>query len=107
LLGAPSSAARALKPRSLLERGFTANPLSWLTPALGTVDALQPINATPPNLREEMCGKQRKRQATEDEDDSAAVANIASDSPYAVFSPACARRAESRTCCWMRTSASP
>jgi D-alanyl-D-alanine carboxypeptidase len=85
VLGAPSSAVRAVKAAQLLERGFTANPLSWLTPALGTVDSLQPINAAPPNLREEMCGKHRKRQATEDEDDSAAIASIASDSPYAVF----------------------
>ena len=38
-------------------------------PSLGTVDALQPIAAAPPNLREEMCGKHRKRPAAEEEDD--------------------------------------
>ena len=53
-------------------------------PSLGTVDTMQPINAAPPNLREEMCGAHRKRQATEDEDDVVA-ANVTSDSPYAVF----------------------
>ena len=38
VLGAPSSAARAVKAAELLESGFTQNPLSWLTPALGQVD---------------------------------------------------------------------
>ena len=36
---------RAVKAAELLERGFHRGPLSWLTPSLGTVDALQPINA--------------------------------------------------------------
>ncbi len=85
VLGAPSSAARAIKAAALLERGFASNPLAWLTPSLGTVDALQPVNADPPNLREEVCGKSRKRPASEDEDDSAALANVSSDSAYAVF----------------------
>jgi D-alanyl-D-alanine carboxypeptidase len=85
VLGAPSSSARAIKAAQLLERGFASNPLSWLTPSLGSVEALQPVNIDPPNLREEMCGKGRKRQASEDEDDSAAVASFSADSPYAVF----------------------
>ena len=85
VLGAPSSQARALKAAQLLERGFNSNgALSWLMPSLGTVDTMQPVNAAPPNLREEMCGAHRKRQATEDEDDVVA-ANVTSDSPYAVF----------------------
>jgi len=33
------------------------------------VDSLQPINATPPDLRDEMCGPHRKRPAAEDADD--------------------------------------
>src|SRR5207249_1061935 len=53
VLGAPSGAVRAVKAAQLLERGFTASPLAWLTPSLGTVDALQPINVDPPNLRED------------------------------------------------------
>src|SRR5262249_27718841 len=62
VLGAPSSAARALKAARLLERGFNTNPgLSWLMPPLGTVESLQPIAAAPPNLRDEMCGGHRKR----------------------------------------------
>jgi D-alanyl-D-alanine carboxypeptidase len=85
VLGAPSSAGRALKAAQLLERGFNSNTgLSWLMPSLGTVDTLQPISAAPPNLRDDMCGSHRKRQATEDEDDVVA-ANTAPDSPYAVF----------------------
>jgi D-alanyl-D-alanine carboxypeptidase len=85
VLGAPSSAVRALKAAQLLERGFNSNGgLQWLIPSLGTVESLQPINAAPPNLRDEMCGGHRKRPATEDEDDVVA-ANTAPDSPYAVF----------------------
>jgi D-alanyl-D-alanine carboxypeptidase len=85
VLGAPSSAARALKAAQLLERGFNSNSgLGWLMPPLGTVETLQPVNAAPPNLREEMCGGHRKRPATEDEDDVVA-ANTSPDSPYAVF----------------------
>ena len=61
VLGAPSGSARAIKAAELLENGFNQNPLSWLTPALGTVDALTPIDATPPNLKDEMCGPHRKR----------------------------------------------
>ena len=87
VLGAPSSAARAMKAAQLLERGFNSNTgLAWLMPTLGTVESLQPVSAEPPNLRDEMCGGHRKRPATEDEDDAIAVtANSSPDSPYAVF----------------------
>jgi len=85
VLGAPSSAVRALKAAQLLERGFSSNTgLNWLMPSLGTVETVQPINAEPPNLREEMCGAHRKRPATEDEDDIT-PANAGPDSPYGVF----------------------
>ena len=85
VLGAPSSAARAMKAAQLLERGFNGSgSLSWLMPSLGTVDSLQPVEAAPPNLRDEMCGGHRKRPATEDEDEHIA-ANTGPDSPYAVF----------------------
>ncbi len=52
----------------MLESGFAQNPLSWLTPSLGTVDALTPMDAAPPNLKDAMCGPHRKRPATEDDD---------------------------------------
>jgi len=85
VLGAPSSSARAIKAAQLLERGFTSNPLAWLTPSLGSVEQLVPVNIDPPNLREEMCGSHGKRQASEDEDDSVAIASFSSDSAYSVF----------------------
>jgi len=68
VLGSPSGAARAVKAAEILESGFAQNPLSWLTPALGTVDNLTPINADPPNLHDQVCGPHRKRPAAEDED---------------------------------------
>jgi len=68
VLGAPSGAARAVKAAELLESGFRQNPLAWLTPSLGTVDQLTAINTDPPNLKDTMCGKHRKRAPAEDED---------------------------------------
>ena len=70
VLGAPSSAARAVKAAELLESGFTQNPISWLTPSLGQVDALAPMDVAPPNLKDEMCGPHRKRPASEEEEDA-------------------------------------
>jgi D-alanyl-D-alanine carboxypeptidase len=85
VLGAPSSAVRALKAAQLLERGFNSSGgLNWLMPSLGTIETVQPIDAAPPNLREDMCGGHRKRPATEDEDDIT-PANAGPDSPYGVF----------------------
>ena len=71
VLGAPSSAARSIKAAELLENGFAQNPLSWLTPALGSVEALSPIEASPPNLHDEVCGPHRKRPPSDDEEDQA------------------------------------
>jgi D-alanyl-D-alanine carboxypeptidase len=69
VLGSPSSPYRAAKAAGLLERGFHRGPLTWLSPSLGSVESLQPINASPPDLRDEMCGSHRKRPAAEDADD--------------------------------------
>jgi D-alanyl-D-alanine carboxypeptidase len=83
VLGAPSGAARAVKAAEMLEGGFAQNPLAWLTPALGSVNALAPIDAAPLNLKDEMCGRHRRRQAAEDDDedaDSAGIAPAAGDS---------------------------
>ena len=70
VLGASSGGGRAVKAAELLESGFTQNPLGWLTPALGTVDALTPIAADPPNLHDQICSGSghRKRAPAEDED---------------------------------------
>jgi D-alanyl-D-alanine carboxypeptidase len=69
VLGSPSSPYRAAKAAGLLERGFSRSPLSWLSPALGSVESLQPVSAAPPDLRDEMCGRHRKRPAAEEADD--------------------------------------
>jgi D-alanyl-D-alanine carboxypeptidase len=84
VLGAPSSAARTARAAALLEQGFNDGPgLSWLMPSLGTVDALQPINAAPPDLHDQICGSHRKRRAENEEDDSAAGPNGENDSQRA------------------------
>ena len=88
VLGAPSGAVRAIKAAEMLESGFSQNPLSWLTPSLGMVDALAPMNVDPPNLQEQTCGKHRKRPAAEDEDMDAD-----SDNPQ----PAAAAASETRS----------
>ncbi len=88
VLGAQSSAQRAAKAAQLLERGFGGNKLSWLKPSLGTVDALAPIDASPPNLRDEMCGPKRKRPAAENEEDDPDIVadnNGGSDSGVSMF----------------------
>ncbi|WP_262048804.1 D-alanyl-D-alanine carboxypeptidase family protein [Bradyrhizobium sp. Bra78] len=68
VLGASSGTARAIKAAQLLERGFSQDTLSWLRPSLGTVENLVPVDASPPNLREDMCGGHRKRPASDDDD---------------------------------------
>jgi D-alanyl-D-alanine carboxypeptidase len=85
VLGSSSGTMRAVRAAQLLDRGFANNGLSWLRPSLGTVDNLVPIDASPPNLRDEMCGGKRKRPAT-DEDEGAVLANASSsESPVAFF----------------------
>ena len=87
VFGSRSGAVRSEKAAQLFEKGFNSGGLTWLMPALGSVDALQPIAAAPPNLREEMCGKHRRRPAAEDADDEEAVASSSDtdqSSAYAV-----------------------
>jgi D-alanyl-D-alanine carboxypeptidase len=69
VLGSWSGAVRAQKAAQLLERGFNSGGLSWLTPSLGTVDALAPVDAQPPNLREEMCGAHRRKPPSEENEE--------------------------------------
>src|SRR5262249_27939136 len=68
VLGSRSSAIRTEKVLELFERGFNSSALSWLTPSLGSVDSLQPVNAPPPDLHEEVCGKNRNRGETAEEE---------------------------------------
>ena len=72
VLGSSSGTMRAVRAAQILERGFSSNQLSWLRPTLGTVDNLAPIDATPPNLRDEMCGPKRKRPASDEDEDTVA-----------------------------------
>jgi D-alanyl-D-alanine carboxypeptidase len=74
VLGASSGQMRAVRAAQLLERGFANNGLAWLRPSLGTVDNLVPIDASPPNLRDEMCGGKRKRPASDEDEDTVASA---------------------------------
>jgi len=66
VLGAKSSASRAVKAAQLFERGFGTDPLSWLVPSQGTVESLQPVDALPLDMHEDVCGNNRRRQPTED-----------------------------------------
>src|ERR1700710_1252040 len=75
VLGASSGKMRAVRAAQLLERGFANNGLAWLKPALGTVDNLAPIDASPPNLRDEMCGGKRKRPASDEDEDTTVASN--------------------------------
>src|SRR5260370_37745667 len=63
---------RAVRSGQLLERGFANNSLSWLRPSLGTVDNLVPIDASPPNLRDEMCSGKRHKPASDEDEDTVA-----------------------------------
>jgi len=85
VLGAPSSAVRAYKAAKLLEQGFNGNSkLSWLIPSKGTVEQLQPVDAPPPDLRDEMCGPHRKRPPAEDEEvDMSSVGEDGKTNPLA------------------------
>ncbi len=69
VLGAKSSTSRAVKAAQLFERGFGIDPLGWLVPSPGTVDSLEPVDATPPDLHEDVCGNNRRHQPTEDGDE--------------------------------------
>jgi D-alanyl-D-alanine carboxypeptidase len=88
VMGAPSAAIRAEKAAQLLERGFNGNGLSWLRPSLGAVEGLVPIAAAPPNLRDDFCGPNRKRIASETEnDDNAEASSVDSYSGEAGSTP--------------------
>ncbi len=85
VLGAQSGPIRAVKAAQILERGFGGSGLSWLKPSLGTVEALAPIDAAPPNLRDDMCGPKRKRPGPESDDDNAVAANGNNDNLVSMF----------------------
>jgi len=84
VLGASSGQARAVKAAQLLERGFANNSLAWLRPSLGTVENLVPVDASPPNLRDEMCSGKRHKPAS-DEDEDTVASGAAGNSPALAF----------------------
>jgi D-alanyl-D-alanine carboxypeptidase len=84
VLGASSGQARAVKAVQMLERGFSNDTLSWLKPSLGTVDNLVPIDASPPDLRDEMCNGKRHKPAS-DEDDTLVSSGNPVGSPALAF----------------------
>jgi D-alanyl-D-alanine carboxypeptidase len=83
VLGASSSLARTGRAAQMFERGFAANTgFSFLSPSATTVDALVPVAASPPNLREDICNaKGRRKPAAEDEDNDAGAPADASGGP--------------------------
>lgn len=87
VLGSTSGHARAVKAAQLLEAGFgnSNGGLTWLKPALGTVDAMAPIDAAPPNLRDEMCGPKRKRQGPISDEDAVASSEASSSAALSFF----------------------
>jgi len=87
VLGAPSSGARAVKAAELLQYGFNQGPLAWLTPSLGPLDALTPVEAAPPDLTDEMCGRHRRRAATEEDDPDADLDNMSASDKSADSGP--------------------
>jgi D-alanyl-D-alanine carboxypeptidase len=81
VLGSRSGMQRAEKAAQLLERGFTGgNGLSWLIPAFGTVESLQPVDAAPLNLRDEICNAKVRRRPPSDSEAVAAQTEEAGSS---------------------------
>jgi len=90
VLGAPSGKQRAETAAQLFEKGFNSGALSWLIPALGGVEALRPIAATPPDLRDQICGKGRRHRtdhAEEEEQAQPAGSQPEPGSAYALTLP--------------------
>ncbi len=67
----PARCARC-GPRNCSSAALPATTLSWLRPSLGTVDNLVPIDASPPNLHDEMCGGKHKQPASDEDEDTVA-----------------------------------
>jgi D-alanyl-D-alanine carboxypeptidase len=69
VLGTSSGTMRAVRAAQLLDRGFANNNgLGWLRPSLGYVNNLPAVDASPPNLRDEVCGGKHHHPASDDDD---------------------------------------
>lgn len=74
VLGSSSGTKRAETAAGLLEKGFSGGGgLSWLLPSLGSVDSLKPVVASPPDLRDEICGKGRRARTDHAEEEEQQV----------------------------------
>src|SRR5215468_11605206 len=115
VLGASSGTMRAVRAAQLLDRGFASNNgLSWLRPTLGTVDSLPPIDASPPNLRDEVCGGKRHKPASDDDDAvvasrtiSGSNASAAGDGSNAMFLASGLQAPLPRPSEWLAASPAP
>jgi D-alanyl-D-alanine carboxypeptidase len=85
VLGSSSGQMRAVRAAQLLERGFSNDSLSWLRPSLGMVDNLAPIDASPPNLHDEMCGPKHKRPASDEDEETIASGSTTGESAITFF----------------------
>ncbi len=87
VLGAPSSAARAVKAAELLEGGFTQNRavVAHAVARNGRVACAD--QAAPPNLHEEICGPHRKKPAVEEEEAAGSEENSGTEAgtPFSVL----------------------
>jgi D-alanyl-D-alanine carboxypeptidase len=81
VLGASSGTMRAVRAAQLLDRGFASNNgLGWLRPSLGNVNSLPPVDATPPDLTDEVCGGKHHKPASDEDDLSTSSAGSPSGS---------------------------
>ena len=80
VLGASSGTMRAVRAAQLLDRGFANNGLAWLRPSLGIVNNLVPIDASPPNLRDETCGGRHHKPASDEHDAGIVASNAGASS---------------------------
>jgi D-alanyl-D-alanine carboxypeptidase len=69
VLGAYSGGARAQEAAQLLESGFSGTGLMSSTNSHSTLDGLTPIDAQPPDLHEDMCGRHRRKPPSEANDE--------------------------------------
>jgi D-alanyl-D-alanine carboxypeptidase len=79
VLGAKSSESRSIKAAQLFERGFGTDPLSWLAPSQGAVESLQPIDATPPDMHDEVCNNNRRARAADDSEEGGEAGTASAD----------------------------
>jgi D-alanyl-D-alanine carboxypeptidase len=80
VLGAKSSTGRAVKAAQLFERGFGMASLDSQVPTLGSVESLEPVAGTPPDLEDYVCGNKRRRRPNVEEGGEPAAAHAAANS---------------------------